>query len=59
MIKYIAVSRHKVLWFNTLEDVAKYFNVTMEYLKLWVGKPKALNGWVIKEVNYDIELERL
>lgn len=39
--------------------MAKHFNVTVSYLSLWLNKDKPMNGWVIKEVNYDFELERL
>lgn len=59
MFKYCAFSRQKFLWFKTFEDMAKHFNVTESYLSLWLNKDKPLNGWFIKEVNYDSELGRL
>lgn len=57
MLKYCALNHHKFLWFKTFEDMAKHFNVTESYLKLWLNKAEPLNGWFIKEVNYDSELE--
>lgn len=57
--KFVAVSKTKVYWFKSLENMAKHFNVTVSYLSLWLNKDKPMNGWVIKEVNYDFELERL
>ena len=59
MYKYCAFNHQKFLWFKTFENMAKHFNVTESYLKLWLNKDKPLNGWFIKEVNYDSELERL
>lgn len=59
MYKYCAVNHYKLLWFKTFGDMAKHFCVTESYLKLWLNKDKSLNGWFIKEVNYDNELERI
>ncbi len=59
MHKYCALNHYKFLWFKTFEDMAKHFCVTESYLKLWLNKGKSLNGWFIKEVNYDNELERI
>lgn len=59
VFKYCALNRQKFLWFKTFEDMAKHFGVTESYLKLWLNKNKPLNGWFVKEVNYDSELERL
>jgi hypothetical protein len=47
------------MWFHTKEQLANYFNITVAYLDLWLNKDKPLNGWFVKEVNYDSELERL
>ena len=57
MYKYCALNHYKLLWFKTFDDMAKHFCVTESYLKLRLNKDKSLNGWFIKEVNYDNELE--
>lgn len=59
MYKYCALNHYKLLWFKTFDDMAKHFCVTESYLKLRLNKDKSLNGWFIKEVNYDKELERI
>ncbi len=59
MYKYCALNHYKLLWFKTFDDMAKHFCVTESYLKLRLNKDKSLNGWFIKEVNYDNELERI
>lgn len=57
MYKYCALNHYKLLWFKTFDDMAKHFCVTESYLKSLLNKDKSLNGWFIKEVNYDNELE--
>lgn len=57
MYKYCALNHYKLLWFKTFDDMAKHFCVTESYLKSRLNKDKSLNGWFIKEVNYDNELE--
>lgn len=59
MYKYCALNHYKLLWFKTFDDMAKHFCVTESYLKLRLNKDESLNGWFIKEVNYDNELERI
>ena len=59
MYKYCALNHYKLLWFKTFDDMAKHFCVTESYLKLRLNKDKSMNGWFIKEVNYDNELERI
>lgn len=59
MYKYCALNHYKLLWFKTFDDMAKHFCVTESYLKSQLNKDKSLNGWFIKEVNYDNELERI
>lgn len=59
MFKYCALNRQKFLWFKTLEDMAKHFGVTESYLKFLIIVETPFNGWFIKEVNFDSELERL
>nr|DAL34143.1 MAG TPA_asm: hypothetical protein [Caudoviricetes sp.] len=59
MLKYCAFNNQKFLWFETFEDMANYFNLTESYLKLWLNTSEKVNGWFIKEVNYDTKLERL
>jgi hypothetical protein len=59
MYKYCALNHYKLLWFKTFDDMAKHFCVTESYLKSRLNKDKSLNGWFIKEVNYDNELERI
>ena len=59
MYKYCGLNHYKLLWFKTFDDMAKHFCVTESYLKLRLNKDKSLNGWFIKEVNYDNELERI
>ena len=45
--------------FHSKEQMAKHFNITVAYLDLWLNKDKPLNGWFVKEGNYDSELGRL
>lgn len=59
MQKFVAFNRQAFMWFHTKEQLANHFNITVAYLDLCLKKDKPLNGWFMKEVNYDTELERL
>ena len=39
--------------------MAKHFGVTESYLKFLIITKIPFNGWFMKEVNYDTELEQL
>ena len=58
-MKFVAFNRQTFMWFNTKEQLANHFNITVAYLDLWLNKDKPLNGWFMKEVYYYSELEKL